>query len=137
MPNSLSLTGRIKLTMAQGGRADPSCYMAGWRAGTTTLCHSQLNPTVTDYEFDFRYLRLGCELRRMQILLPPTRYTYLKDTYVQLNIPNAQVRRVRKIDRKTGSSFIDLSQFKLCGEGTEYFFSLSRDAIIMSQIDVL
>jgi hypothetical protein len=44
-------------------------WYIGWRAGTTTLCHSRLYPPVRDYEFGYRtvhglslvYLRLFIE----------------------------------------------------------------------------
>jgi hypothetical protein len=39
--------------MAQGCRTGPSGYL-GWRAGTTTLCHSRLYSPVSDYEFGYR-----------------------------------------------------------------------------------
>jgi hypothetical protein len=43
----------IKLTMTQGCRTGPSGYI-GWRTGMLTLCHSQLDTPLRDYEFDYR-----------------------------------------------------------------------------------
>ncbi len=56
-PNSQSLTGGniIQLTiwhMVVRCRTGPSGYI-GWRAGTTTLCHSRLYSPVRDYQFGY------------------------------------------------------------------------------------
>ncbi len=45
------LNGGIKLTMAFVCRTGLSGYI-GWRAGTTTLCHSRLYPPSQDYELE-------------------------------------------------------------------------------------
>jgi hypothetical protein len=44
-----------KLTLVQDCRTGPPGYIV-WRAGTTTLCWSQLYPPVRDYEFGYWFI---------------------------------------------------------------------------------
>ncbi len=50
------LTGGIKSTLAWGCRTSPPGFI-GWRAGTTILCRSQLDPPGRDYEFGYCSMR--------------------------------------------------------------------------------